>query len=61
MQPEFAVIDLSLPKDHPFRLDEDLITSRFGPPDAIFQCDRNKVLVYRWPGSAFGALFEHIP
>jgi|GEM_PF-3208113 len=47
IEPEFAVIDTSFPENYPFRLDENLITSRFGKPDATFECERNKILVYR--------------
>lgn len=47
IKPEFVVIDSSFPEDYPFRLDENLITSRFGKPDAAFRCDRSIIVVYR--------------
>lgn len=47
IKPEFVVIDSSFPEDYPFRLDENLITSRFGEPAAEFRCDRSIILVYR--------------
>ena len=58
MEPEFAIIDLAVPENHPFRLDEQLITSRFGKPDATFQCEQSKVIVYRHFDSKFRSLFE---
>jgi hypothetical protein len=61
MEPEFVVIDLSLPEDDPFRLDESLITNRFGEPDAMFQCGSSKIMVYRRPDSEFRNLFRNIP
>ncbi len=61
IRPEFAVIDLSLPENHPWRLDEDLIRNRFGEPDAIFQCEHSQVLVYNRPTSEFRDLFNDAP
>ncbi len=61
IEPEFVVIDLSLPKDHKLRLDEDLIRKRFGDPDAVFQCEQALVMVYSRPDNNFAALCANIP
>lgn len=57
-KPEFAVIDTTLPLNHPWRLDENLIIKRFGEPDMAFQCQKDKVLVYSREENNFRNLFE---
>lgn len=59
IEPEFAIIDLSLSAEHDFRLDEALIISRYGEPDVTFQCDHSKVLVYQDAHSQFRTLFKN--
>lgn len=57
-EPEFAVIDARFPENYPFRLDENLITSRFGKPDAMFECEDNRILVYDHSNNKFRFLFS---
>lgn len=62
IQPEFAVIDMSLPDDDPYRLDQELIIDRYGDPASIFQCGDSKVLVYNRPEDReFRELFQRSP
>ncbi len=56
--PQFAVIDQSLPAEHPERLDESLLVERFGEPDATFQCEQSKILVYTRADSQLKSLFD---
>lgn len=62
IQPEFAVIDMSLPDDDPYRLDQELIIDRYGDPASTFQCGDSKVLVYNRPEDReFRELFQRSP
>lgn len=60
IEPEFVVIDLSQPVNNAMRIDENLILSRYGEPDATFQCGDSKILVYRSAGNKFRTLFSNI-
>ncbi len=56
--PQFAVIDLTLPAEHPSRLDESLLVARFGEPDTTFQCEQSRILVYTRAESRLKSLFD---
>lgn len=60
IEPEFVIIDLSIPVGDPGHLDENLVRSRYGEPDAIFQCEDSRILVYNRSDSKFRTLFNNI-
>ena len=61
IQPEFVVVDLTQPVDHPSRLDEALLVERFGQPDTTFECEESRVLVYTRAESELRTLFADVP
>jgi hypothetical protein len=60
IEPQFAIVDSSIPANHPFRWDENYIINRFGEPDTTFQCGDSKILVYNRSDSSFKSLFSNI-
>jgi hypothetical protein len=60
IEPEFIIVDQSIPISDAMRIDDNRLISLYGVPDTTFRCEESQVLVYNRPGSKLRMLFNNL-